>query len=82
MLTAKGRYGMGWIPDYPDFRDYTEEAEEVKKFLMQTQLFKKKTLPKSVDLRQWCSPIEDQGLAEDFWSVIKKEWIDTGEFSR
>ena len=31
MLTAKGRYGMGWIPDYPDFRDYTEEAEEVKK---------------------------------------------------
>ena len=41
MLTAKGRYGMGWIPDYPDFRDYTEEAEEVKKFLMQTQLFKR-----------------------------------------
>ena len=20
------------------------------------------------------------GLAEDFWSVLKKEWVDTGEF--
>jgi hypothetical protein len=23
------RLGMGWLPDYPDFRDYTEEHEEV-----------------------------------------------------
>ena len=22
-------FGMGWLPDYPDFRDYTEEHEEV-----------------------------------------------------
>jgi C1A family cysteine protease len=22
-----------------------------------------------------------QGLAEDFWSVLKKEWIDTGQFN-
>jgi len=22
-----------------------------------------------------------RGLAEDFWSILKKEWIDTGEFS-
>jgi C1A family cysteine protease len=21
-----------------------------------------------------------KGLAEDFWSVLKKEWIDTGQF--
>lgn len=21
--------GMGWLPDYPDFRDYTVEREEV-----------------------------------------------------
>jgi hypothetical protein len=21
-----------------------------------------------------------RGLAEDFWSVLKKEWIDTGQF--
>ena len=21
--------GMGWLPDYPDFRDYTEKHEEI-----------------------------------------------------
>lgn len=21
-----------------------------------------------------------KGLAEDFWSILKKEWVDTGEF--
>jgi hypothetical protein len=24
------KYGMGWIPDYPDFRDYTEKTEEIR----------------------------------------------------
>ena len=22
-----------------------------------------------------------QGLAEDFWTILKKEWIDTGQFA-
>jgi len=22
-----------------------------------------------------------KGLAEDFWSVLKKEWVDTGQFA-
>jgi C1A family cysteine protease len=61
MLNGR-RYGMGWIPDYPDFRDYTEKTEEVKTLLRVTQLLKKKTLPKSIDLREWCSPVEDQGM--------------------
>jgi C1A family cysteine protease len=61
MLNTRS-YGMGWIPDYPDFRDYTEKTEEVKSVMGVTRLLKKKTLPKSVDLRQWCSPVEDQGL--------------------
>ena len=61
---------MGWIPDYPDFRDYTEETEEVKEILKPSGLPcpglskkppKTKPLPTSVDLRQWCSPVEDQG---------------------
>jgi C1A family cysteine protease len=56
------RYGMGWIPDYPDFRDYTDKTEEVKTLLRVTQLRKKKTLPKSINLREWCSPVEDQGM--------------------
>jgi C1A family cysteine protease len=52
---------MGWIPDYPDFRDYTEKTGEVRLTLGSEALSKKKTLPASVDLREWCSPIEDQG---------------------
>lgn len=61
MLNGR-RYGMGWIPDYPDFRDYTEKTEEVKTLLRVTQVLKKKTLPKSINLREWCSPVEDQGM--------------------
>jgi C1A family cysteine protease len=61
MITKKGKYGMGWIPDYPDFRDYTEKTVGVKKVLEPTGLLKAKSLPASVDLRQWCSPVEDQG---------------------
>jgi len=59
---AKRKYGMGWIPDYPDFRDYTEETEAVKTVLAPTGLQKAKALPPSVDLKEWCSPTEDQGM--------------------
>jgi len=24
---------LGWLPDYPDFRDYTQEQEEINKVL-------------------------------------------------
>ena len=61
MITLKGKYGMGWIPDYPDFRDYTEKTEEVQSVLGSIGLLKAKGLPPSVDLREWCSPVEDQG---------------------
>ncbi|NWF93008.1 MAG: cysteine protease [Syntrophaceae bacterium] len=55
------RRGMGWIPDYPDFRDYTEETEEVRSTFGTMKAPKEKGIPSSVDLRQWCSPVEDQG---------------------
>jgi len=70
------RLAMGWIPDYPDFRDFTEEKDEVPerlKVLGETATVKamlgkvgimRKTkirLPRTVDLREWCSPIEHQG---------------------
>ncbi len=55
------RHGMGWIPDYPDFRDYTEETGEVRLILGPKNLLKGKSVPVSMDLRPWCSPIEDQG---------------------
>ena len=62
MDNLKGRHGMGWIPDYPDFRDYTEKTEEVKSVLSSRGLDRTRSLPPSVDLREWCSPIEDQGM--------------------
>ena len=67
---------MGWLPDYPDIRDYTVETKEVSRRLLSlkqkdsphTMLAKagvtdpaKVKLPASVNLRKWCSPVEDQG---------------------
>lgn len=72
--------GMGWLPNYPDFRDYTVEQDTVstrlqalgqkdsiKAMLSKTGVPKAKkgtsgiVLPPMVDLRPWCSPIENQG---------------------
>jgi C1A family cysteine protease len=70
------KLGMGWLPDYPDFRDFTEEHDvvitkhkklgqkhSVKAMLKQAGLAKPTavSLSATVDLRAWCSPIEDQG---------------------
>ena len=70
------KLGMGWLPDYPDFRDYTMEHDKipsrlqalgqkdsVKAMLKKAGVAKrpKTNLPDSVDLREWCSPVEDQG---------------------
>ncbi len=60
---------MGWIPDYPDLRDYTEQTQDVKVLLEPTGLLsegrtarkaKPRPLPSAVDLRDWCSAVEDQ----------------------
>ncbi|QQS36958.1 MAG: cysteine protease [Ignavibacteriales bacterium] len=65
---------MGWLPDYPDFRDYTVNqdtlSERVKKFGEEKSISKMlgaigvtkaaKSLPLKVSLKEWCSPIEDQ----------------------
>lgn len=58
-----GKLGMGWLPDYPDFRDYTIEHDAVKAMLLQAGAAKpvKLDLPAFVDLRAWCSPVENQG---------------------
>lgn len=63
------RHGMGWLPDYPDIRDYTFESEEllgreeIRAMVEPVGLGKadESTLPSSVDLRRWCPPVEDQG---------------------
>jgi C1A family cysteine protease len=56
--------GMGWQPDLPDFRDYTADEPQVRSVLSKSRPLKAlaaKKLAASVDLRAWCSPIEDQG---------------------
>ena len=53
----------GWLPDYPDSRDYTPESKPIKQMLAKTGIRSvPKNLPKKVDISQWCSPIEDQGM--------------------
>lgn len=53
---------MGWLPDYPDFRDYTPEHERVEPMIAQVGLREAEVkLQPSGDLRRWCSPIENQG---------------------
>lgn len=59
----KGKFGLGWLPDYPDFRDYTTGEDRINAMLATVGVEKPLTagLPVSVDLRAWCSPIENQG---------------------
>lgn len=68
------RVGTGWLPPLPDLRDYTETtpqiAEMAEKLGLAERLAPAKkpgaaksrrtTLPATVDLRSFCSPIEDQ----------------------
>jgi C1A family cysteine protease len=54
--------GMGWLPDWPDIRDYTAEHGAIAPLLLRAHLRgPKKKLPAAADLRAWCPPIEDQG---------------------
>ena len=76
MAETQVKRGMGWRPDYPDFRDYTiDRSEATPKSKAVGQEDSLKTMftkmgvgkpsrakqPASTDLREWCSPIEDQG---------------------
>jgi C1A family cysteine protease len=57
-------HGTGWLPDWPDIRDYTAEHEEIKPLLETlgvAEAAKPAKLPATVDLRPWFSPVEDQG---------------------
>ena len=75
-LSIRRRFGLGWLPDYPDFRDLTVDHENVstrlqklgQKDSVKAMLVKAnahatgtKKLPEKVSLLQWFSPIEDQG---------------------
>jgi C1A family cysteine protease len=56
------RESLGWLPDIPDLRDYNPKTPEIeaKLRLVGAEEADEITLPTSVDLREWCSPVEDQ----------------------
>jgi C1A family cysteine protease len=74
-MAIRRRFSMGWLPDYPDFRDLTVEQDQVSaklKKLGQTDSIKTmltkagiqkapRAIPKLVNLTAWFSPVEDQG---------------------
>lgn len=66
VVTLQGtgqRVGTGWLPPMVDARDYTEHHPAVREevtILKERVAKQMKEFPKTVDLRQWCSPIEDQ----------------------
>ncbi|HIC92089.1 MAG TPA: cysteine protease [Syntrophaceae bacterium] len=63
MAEISEKLGMGWLPDLPDYRDYSPEHEKIKSMLQEMRLGEPErvSLPPSVDLRPWCSEIENQG---------------------
>jgi C1A family cysteine protease len=55
-------YSMGWVRDLPDLRDYTPAHAAVAAILEPRPVSAKMSAdaPGRMDLRAWCSPIEDQ----------------------
>ncbi len=55
--------GMGWLRDLPDFRDYTSEAVQILPHLEAMGVAQPEDIPvpAKIDLRAYCSPVEDQG---------------------
>jgi C1A family cysteine protease len=53
---------FGWIPDLPDFRDYTIDHPEIQPALRSMGMLTpaKAAVPAQMDLRPWCSVVEDQ----------------------
>lgn len=69
-------FGMGWLKDYPDIRDYHVDYDTVSEKMKNNgqndsvkTMLKKLNMPKkipvkapaSADIRAWCSPVENQG---------------------
>ena len=62
------RHGLGWIPDRPDIRDFSTNTKEIVPIFKKLNLikgkgrraFKASNLPSTMDVRQFCPPIEDQ----------------------
>jgi C1A family cysteine protease len=59
------KVGTGWLPPLPDFRDYTLEHPNIapiaEKLGVSLALKSPPLISASIDLRSYCSPVENQG---------------------
>jgi len=89
ILAGEKHAGTGWLPPMPDLRDYSVDHKDIRAMAQKLRVTKKNlTLPETADLREWCSPIEDQqtlgactahaavGLVEYFERKAYKKHID------
>ena len=61
ILETKETVGTGWLPPMPDLRDYSVEHQDIKNMAKKLGLSGNTlTFPAIVDLRKWCSQIENQ----------------------
>lgn len=62
-MSEKRIKGMGWERDLPRIEDYTPQEPVVKEILQKSGPLKaaEEGIGAAVDLREWCSPVEDQG---------------------
>lgn len=67
-------FRMGWLPDYPDIHDYTRGHKLIKPLLARV---KDNIVPSSIDLREWCPPVEDQ---EDLGSCTAQAGVALVEY--
>lgn len=56
-------FKLGWKKDLPDIRDFTDSSTSIKSVLDLSPrlMMPSSKMPSSIDLRKYCSPIEDQG---------------------
>jgi C1A family cysteine protease len=65
-LPSGETFGTGWLPPTPDFRDYTHGSAAIAPLSRALRLPDGRAIhelrgPAAVDLRAWCSPVENQG---------------------
>jgi C1A family cysteine protease len=63
-MTDTSAFALGWLPDYPDLRDFTPETDQIRGVFEKAKsrvVRPPKALPANVDLRAWCPPVENQG---------------------
>ena len=61
--TTGEKHATGWLPPYPDLRDYTERDANIPEMAEKLGIapgMKSESLLSSMDLREWFSEVEDQ----------------------